>query len=622
MSATTAFFYGTLLHPDVLKRVLGNNGSHLKLAPAVLLDFTRHHVKGCDYPAIVPYASSKDLFKQELTQDERSVRGTAVIGLTEEDIRLLDIFEGDEYIRQAVSVSLLEPFAPLLDSLNTVIAPETPFHELNDFIVAETYVWDDGIGRLAPETWSFDVFVKEKLWRWVGRSSDDNSDYSVVDERRAMNGSIKSPQSTPMLEVNEPPEFGHALLSQFLFHKDYVNLNHGSYGSVPRPVAEALEVLSNEIESRPDRFIRTKYNDRLTTVRERLANLVGAKVDEIVIVPNATHGINTVLRNFEWSSEDVLVGATTTYGAISRTLQYIHDIRPHPKLSTIELAFPTTHAAILNQFRAHLRAIPREPGQKVVAIVDSIVSNPGCVLPWERMVEICKEENVWSVLDAAHSIGQQVGINLEKTAPDFWISNCHKWLFAKRGCAVLYVPRRNQHLIKSTFPTSHYYVSPEDPKSPDTPKPPNFVGQFNWTGTLDVAPYLSVIPALEFRAKLGGEERINEYCHTLAVKGGKRLAQLLRTSVMPEELTANMTNVVLPLPMIPSDVPIHKLAQMRERMQTKLLEEWDCFVPVFPHNGKWWTRCSAQVWNEISDFDHVGKALSSICAEFRKELAN
>jgi len=38
------------------------------------------------------------------------------------------------------------------------------------------------------------------------------------------------------------------------------------------------------------------------------------------------------------------------------------------------------------------------------------------------MVAICKDEQIWSVIDAAHSIGQEVGINLTKAAPDFWIS--------------------------------------------------------------------------------------------------------------------------------------------------------------------------------------------------------
>jgi hypothetical protein len=78
------------------------------------------------------------------------------------------------------------------------------------------------------------------------------------------------------------------------------------------------------------------------------------------------------------------------------------------------------------------------------------------------MVKICREEGVFSVVDAAHSIGQEVGIDVGASGCDFWISvsstseyhvilprlmrclqNCHKWLFAERVCAMLYVPKRS-----------------------------------------------------------------------------------------------------------------------------------------------------------------------------------
>lgn len=42
----SAFFYGTLLHPKVLKRVIGNDGSHLTICPAVLLVCTYDIVYG------------------------------------------------------------------------------------------------------------------------------------------------------------------------------------------------------------------------------------------------------------------------------------------------------------------------------------------------------------------------------------------------------------------------------------------------------------------------------------------------------------------------------------------------------------------------------------------------
>ena len=76
----------------------------------------------------------------------------------------------------------------------------------------------------------------------------------------------------------------------------------------------------------------------------------------------------------------------------------------------------------MDNWRTHLKNLPRRPEQNVVAVIDGIVSNPGVLLPWEKMVEICKEEKVISVIDAAHSIGQQVGINLHDADPDFWVS--------------------------------------------------------------------------------------------------------------------------------------------------------------------------------------------------------
>jgi hypothetical protein len=83
--------------------------------------------------------------------------------------------------------------------------------------------------------------------------------------------------------------------------------------------------------------------------------------------------------------------------------------------------FPTTHAEIITRFRDHLRSLPKVEGKKTVAVLDSIVSNPGVLLPWQELVKICKEEGVWSVVDAAHSIGQEE-TNLSESQPDFWVS--------------------------------------------------------------------------------------------------------------------------------------------------------------------------------------------------------
>jgi len=305
--------------------------------------------------------------------------------------------------------------------------------------------------------------------------------------------------------------------------------------------------------------------------------------------------------------------ATTTYNAIMKTLQFISDIPPYPQTSQFELHFPTTHAQILSAFRDHLRALPRQSNtpnnpQKIVAVIDSIASNPGVLLPWKEMVQICREEGVWSIIDAAHSVGQEVGINVAASGCDFWISNCHKWLLSARACAILYVPKRNQHIIKSTFPTSPFYISPSNKDFP------RFVDQFVWTGTMDLVPFLTVGTVLDFRQWLGGEEEINAYCHSLALEGGKRMAEILGTEVMrgkdEHELTLNMVNVLLPIsPDIKYTVGVDKI------LRDRLLNDWNTYLAHYPHNGKIWVRCSAQIWNEVSDFEYAGRALKVICAE-------
>jgi selenocysteine lyase/cysteine desulfurase len=180
-------------------------------------------------------------------------------------------------------------------------------------------------------------------------------------------------------------------------------------------------------------------------VRQRIAALIGAKTDECVLVPNASYAISTVLRNIEWQKDDVIVACEpntfpfqnlpeihalsvsvvkTTYNSVERTAQYISDTPPHPAVSTVALTFPTSSAKVLAQFRDHLRRLPRKDGQKIVAIIDSIASLPALLLPWKEMVQICKEESVLSIIDAAHSIGQEINLDLNKADPDFWTSVC------------------------------------------------------------------------------------------------------------------------------------------------------------------------------------------------------
>lgn len=87
----------------------------------------------------------------------------------------------------------------------------------------------------------------------------------------------------------------------------------GSYGTLPLPVLRASEERAREVEKNPDRFMRITYTPLLKESRNKVAQFLEVDTDEIVLVPNATHGVNTVLRNFIWNKDDVIIFSMKIY---------------------------------------------------------------------------------------------------------------------------------------------------------------------------------------------------------------------------------------------------------------------------------------------------------------------
>jgi hypothetical protein len=61
-------------------------------------------------------------------------------------------------------------------------------------------------------------------------------------------------------------------------------------------------------------------------------------------------------------------------------------------------------------------------------------------------------------------------------------------------------------------------------------------------------PHLNVLSAIDFRITIGGEKKMNDYCHSLAVAGSRKLAEILGTHVLDStdlegELIANMVSL-------------------------------------------------------------------------------
>lgn len=158
--------------PAVLHRVCHGTSypgqaSPLSFSHAILHKHSRHKVRFYDYPAVIPSSSdspppSSSSFS---SSSPPSVRGTYVRGLTDEDIRRLDIYEGDEYVRKVVKIQTLAQVGDD-DAAIGIVEGEEEEEEAEE-VETETYLWIAGEDALEESDWDFAEFKRDKLRSWL-----------------------------------------------------------------------------------------------------------------------------------------------------------------------------------------------------------------------------------------------------------------------------------------------------------------------------------------------------------------------------------------------------------------------------------------------------------------------
>jgi selenocysteine lyase/cysteine desulfurase len=196
--------------------------------------------------------------------------------------------------------------------------------------------------------------------------------------------------------------------------------------------------------------------------RESVAKILQCSKDNVALIANATTGTNAVLRDLVYQDNDAIVYTSLIYDAVDKNVDYLIDTERMRGVSLhkvpVRLKMPMTKQDILKTFKAAIDEAQSQGKRIRIGVVDTISSIPGLRLPWEEMVKILKDNQILSLVDGAHGIGH-IPINLSRADPDFFVSNCHKWLYAHRACAVLYVASRNFHLQRTSLPTSWFYSS-------------------------------------------------------------------------------------------------------------------------------------------------------------------
>ena len=372
-------------------------------------------------------------------------------------------------------------------------------------------------------------------------------------------------------------------------------LNHGSFGACPRAVLDAQVGYRAEMEAEPVRFLGREIAGRMDAARAALARFVGADPSDLVFVSNATTGVNAVLRTLPLGPGDELLITNHGYNACCNAAQFVCE-RAGARVVVAQVPFP-----LADEDEA-VEAILIEVGPRTrLALIDHITSPTGLVLPIERIVGELSERGVDTLVDGAHAPGM-VPLDLRSLGAAYYTGNCHKWLCAPKGAALLWV-RRDLHAQVRPVVISHGANTP-------VPGHSRFEVEFGWTGTDDPTACLAVPDAIEFLGGLlaGGWPELMERNRALALGARAVLCEALGIDPpAPEVMLGTLVSVPLPAgdPQVPAG------AFDVDPVQRALFEEHGIEVPImaWPRPPERVLRASAQLYNENEQYRALAAAL-------------
>ena len=376
-------------------------------------------------------------------------------------------------------------------------------------------------------------------------------------------------------------------------------LNHGSFGSCPRPVLKFQRAIQDRLERQPVRFLVDEFEALWDNARRALATFIGTDAGGLVFVSNATGGVNTVLRSLRFKRGDELLVTNHEYNACRCALDFVAG-RSGAKVVVANIPFPLSSSQ-----RVVDTVLERVTKRTRLVLIDHITSPTGLVLPINNIIHELNRRGVESLVDGAHAPGM-IPLDLKKLDATYYTGNCHKWLCTPKSTALLYV-RKDRRADIHPLVISHGANLPRKDRS-------RFLLEFGWMGTGDFSAWLSVPEAIRVIGELlpGGWPAIRQRNHDLALAARDILCESLQVPPpCPDAMIGALAAVPLP-DMRAADT--RKIFNGQTPLRARLQQEFNIEVPVLPWPAppRQLLRISAQLYNSLPQYEQLAAALKKV----------
>jgi isopenicillin-N epimerase len=380
----------------------------------------------------------------------------------------------------------------------------------------------------------------------------------------------------------------------WLLEPDVTFLNHGSFGATPIRVLEKQSELRRRMEAEPVRFLARDIDALIDDARRDVARFVGAEPADIVFVPNATAGVNAVLRSQRFKTGDEILVTTLEYNATRNVVDYV-GARTGASVVVVDVPFPIPSPDIVIE-----RVLNAANSRTRLLVIDHITSHTALVLPVETIVKEMHARGIEVLIDGAHAPGM-LPLNVASLGASYYTGNLHKWVCAPKGAAFLYV-REDRRARTRPIAISHGANSTRTDRS-------RFHLEFDWTGTSDPTAWLCAPEAIRFVGQLaeGGWPGVMRHNHALALQARTILCDALEIDPPAPD---SMIGAMASLPIANGDA---------DALNLLLYETYRIEVPVvpWPKPPHRLLRVSAQLYNTPADYE---KLATAVTAELRQPV--
>lgn len=222
------------------------------------------------------------------------------------------------------------------------------------------------------------------------------------------------------------------------------HLNNAGASLPPTPVIQAVNSYLAEESLHGGYEVAARFSNEIAGFYESAASWLNTKSQNIAYTTSATDAYFRALSSIRFKPGEVLL--TTDDDYVSNQIAFLYLQKKH-KVQLIR-------AAKLPEGGVDPQSVKElmEKHQPRLVAVTHVPTNSGLVQDVEAVGRLCRDKDVWYLVDACQSAGQ-MPLDIEKIGCDFLSITCRKWLRGPRGAGLLFVSDKSLEAgLEPAFP--------------------------------------------------------------------------------------------------------------------------------------------------------------------------